>query len=653
MLAKKLFALCREFPVAGAVPATTTRFAPQRVNHSQNPQINEVIMSIIKKLVASFVGLNPAGPRSAMKLLSVLLAFILGATLWVGPAAAAEKKYVTDPTTGKMVSAPEYGGTITTSQPWTSGTDWATDSYFRWGNNVISGVVEKLGIGNWGIDRDVFDFKSQFLPEEFIIGRLAESWEISPDRLTYTFHIRPGVHWHNKPPMNGRLLTAQDVAYNFNRVLGLGKFTEAGPTAMPYPAKTVPWESITATDDATVVIKLKEPWLPALTSMLVGPAFFIMPPEVIEQHGDVKDWRNLVGTGPFMMVDRVGGTSITWVKNPDYWGHDEKYPQNRLPYVDELKVLVIPELASIFAALRAGKLDYQRQETDLDAVLSLQRTNPEIKTHFIYFRSNDSFELDIRKPPFDDINVRHAMQLALDNETSAATLWSGRADPTPFGLIGNKGYYIPFDEWPAEVQQWYRYDPEAAEKLLDEAGYPRGADGIRFKTILNYGPFGASLDHSEIAAAYWGEIGVEVEINALPSNPAYADFIASGEFEGINTSIAGAKFDPKDMVDWLRTDHPTNNRSGHQFHELDAMVDAALAAKTLEEQKRLIAEADMYAVEKHFRIWGPRGPQFYFAQPWLIGYNGEMDSGAFGGGEFYVQYARFWIDSALKKEMGH
>jgi hypothetical protein len=61
----------------------------------------------------------------------------------------------------------------------------------------------------------------------------------------------------------------------------------------------------------------------------------------------------------------------------------------------------------------------------------------------------------------------------------------------------------------------------------------------------------------------------------------------------------------------------------------------------------------MYAVEKHFRIWGPRGPQFYFAQPWLIGYNGEMDSGAFGGGEFYVQYARFWIDSALKKEMGH
>ena len=295
--------------------------------------------------------------------------------------------------------------------------------------------MEKLGIGNWGIDRDEFDFKSHFIPEEFIIGALAESWE-QPDPLTYVFKIRQGVHWHDKAPMNGRALTAKDIAYNFNRVLGLGKFTEAGPTVMAYAGKTVPWESITATDDATVVMKLKEPYLPALWFMTVGHIGFIMPPEVIEQHGDVKDWRNLVGTGPFMMTDRVEGASVTWTKNPDYWGFDPKYPQNRLPYVDELKLLAIPELTTSLAALRSGKLDYHRQVTDLDAVLSVQRTNPEIETHFFYFRSNDSFSLDVRKPPFDDINVRHAMQMALDNETSAATLWSGRADPTPFGLIG-------------------------------------------------------------------------------------------------------------------------------------------------------------------------------------------------------------------------
>ena len=85
------------------------------------------------------------------------------------------------------------------------------------------------------------------------------------------------------------------------------------------------------------------------------------------------------------------------------------------------------------------------------------------------------------KPPFNDINVRRAMQMALDNETAATTYWKGFADPTPHGMVGIKGYYIPFEEWDEEVKQYYRYDPEAADKLLDEAGYPRGADGTRFR----------------------------------------------------------------------------------------------------------------------------------------------------------------------------
>ncbi len=222
---------------------------------------------------------------------AILMSLILGVAVFLAGPAAAQKKYVTDPTTGKVVSAPEYGGTITFNG-FGIATDWPPDPYLNWGVITVSGVVEKLGIGNWGINRDVFDFKSHFIPEEFIIGALAESWE-QPDPLTYVFKIRQGVHWHDKAPMNGRALTAKDIAYNFNRVLGLGKFTEAGPTVMAYAGKTVPWESITATDDATVVMKLKEPYLPALWFMTVGHIGFIMPPEVIEQHGDVKDWRNL------------------------------------------------------------------------------------------------------------------------------------------------------------------------------------------------------------------------------------------------------------------------------------------------------------------------------------------------------------------------
>ena len=124
-------------------------------------------------------------------------------------------------------------------------------------------------------------------------GHLAESWEISPDRLTYTFHIRKGVRWHNKPPMNGRELTADDVVYNFHRYFGNeltgSPFSEAEPT--PYTLAQLPVESITATDKWTVVFKLNAPNLSALMAILQNNVAYIYPPEVIEEHGDVKDWR--------------------------------------------------------------------------------------------------------------------------------------------------------------------------------------------------------------------------------------------------------------------------------------------------------------------------------------------------------------------------
>ena len=172
------------------------------------------------------------------------------------------------------------------------------------------------------------------------------------------------------------------------------------------------------------------------------------------------------------------------------------------------------EEGSIVAALRSGKIDFRTWRTSVDMAESIQKTNPEIAAHTIWFRSSDSFAANMYKPPFNDINVRRAMQMALDNETVATTYWKGFADPTPHGMVGIMGYYIPFEQWDEEVKQYYRYDPEAAEKLLDEAGYPRGADGTRFKTVLHYGTF-ASLDFAEIAAAYWAEIGVEVEIEIL------------------------------------------------------------------------------------------------------------------------------------------
>jgi len=288
--------------------------------------------------------------------------------------------------------------------------------------------------------------------------------------------------------------------------------------------------------------------------------------------------------------------------------------------------------------------------SDLDSIESLQRTNPEIAVHPIYFRSSDSFAPNHRVPPLGDINVRRAMQMALDNENVAVTYWKGWADPTPHGLVGLPGYFIPFEEWDDEVKKGYMYDPAGAEKLLDEAGYPRGADGIRFKTALNHHP-GAGLDYAEIAASYWAEIGVEVKIDA-GSSPEWVEKIFSRTYEGMHSAIAGAGYAPLKMVGWYHSDAGAiGNRPASQWPEMDAIVDAALAATTIEEQKRLITEADMYAIEKHWLIFGPKTAFFHFAQPWVIGYSGESPSGL-GQSENYTVIARLWIDSELKEAMG-
>ena len=142
--------------------------------------------------------------------LTVALAFALVATVtFASPAgeddaaAMAEKPMVTDPTTGKQVTAPEYGGTLTVPIPDDPPT---VDTYYGTGGVIAGLVVEKLGIGDWGVDRDTFDFRTTYLPDHVIVGRLAERWE-QPDPTTIIFHIREGVNWHDKAPMNGRALT--------------------------------------------------------------------------------------------------------------------------------------------------------------------------------------------------------------------------------------------------------------------------------------------------------------------------------------------------------------------------------------------------------------------------------------------------------------
>ena len=138
--------------------------------------------------------------------------------------------------------------------------------------------------------------------------------------------------------------------------------------------------------------------------------------------------------------------------------------------------------------------------------------------------------------PFSrDVRVRRAMQMALDLETMNNTYFRGTAKWKPRGVLGDAivGYNTPFEEWPEEVRKGYMYDPEGAEKLLDEAGYPRGADGIRIKATEHHFEH-SDFDYAQLAASYWKAIGVDVEIikleaathGALRRERTYGDMIS-------------------------------------------------------------------------------------------------------------------------------
>ena len=597
--------------------------------------LRTLVLTLALALVATVTFASPAGEEEA-------------------PATAMEKEMVLDPTTGEMVERPEYGGTLTFAA---EGHPDHTDTFLThtpW--TIMDNVVEKLVVYDWGIDRDVWDLRSNLVPlaDEKLghTGQLAENWTM-PDAKTIVFNIRQGVHFQDKPPVNGRELTAKDVVYNYHRLFGMGEFADAGPSPPTNFVKAAPIESVTATDEWTVVMKLSETSLRPQYDVLVDCLGYIYALEIIEEHGNAEDWRTLVGTGSYLLTDWVEGSSLTYEKNPNYWGYDEKYPENRLPYLDELKALIMPEDATKMAALRSGKLDYiglagASQLFSADLAVELQRTNPDLQFWPFSSRSSHSTFLDVTEPPFDDLRVRQALHMALDFEAINDTWFKGFADWKPQGPIGQGvvGYFVPFDEWPEDIKKYYTYDPAGAEALLDAAGYPRGGDGIRFTTTLTQAAR-FELGYKELVAGYWAAIGINVEINSV-DNTEWVNLLREGTGDMWDSWALGEDTPPAIQLAYYRTDFALNGASGHD-PAFDALHDALKAASTIEEEIRLAREADQYVMRNHWIIWGPRGPQFTVNQPWLKGYNGEGYLGACGG---KTLFSRLWNDQDLKAEMG-
>ena len=194
--------------------------------------------------------------------------------------------------------------------------------------------------------------------------------------------------------------------------------------------------------------------------------------------------------------------------------------------------------------------------------------------------------------------------MALDLETITDTYYTGYTSWEPRGIIGSAGNYTPFAEWPEEIKQYYRYDPQGAEALLDEAGYPRGADGVRFKVDYQHRDI-IDLGYFEIALAYLADIGVDIRINILDS-ATYGANLAEHNYEMSTGNFAFAQ-----PPDWAFAAYRSDVDIMREFHggvetpELTAAHDAFYAATTEEGRMKAFREYEMALVKQHHHIWAP------------------------------------------------
>jgi peptide/nickel transport system substrate-binding protein len=536
---------------------------------------------------------------------------------------------------------PKYGGTIIIRK---ASDPLYFDPYFGTENlRVQSYYMETLAIEDWTLDRQIWSFKIRNTPLKYFIGCLAESWE-TPDMATYIFHIRQGIHWQDIPPVNGREFIASDVEFNWQRMLGLGS-GYSKPSTFYSTTQYSLIKSVTATDKYTVVFKLSEPSLSTLSSLLHPvTASNVLAPEAVKQWGDVNNWKRAIGTGPFILKDYVSGSALTYSKNPNYWGYDQRHTENKLPYSNEIKILIIPDMATTLAALRTGKLDligggYSTAEfLNLQQSESLKRANPELLQVDL---PADGVNLDVRvdKVPFSDIRVRKALNMAINRNEIAKDYYGGAVDGMPYGLIGPalNGYYTPFDQWPQDVKDGYTYNPEGAKKLLADAGYPNG-----FKTNI-VASSTADQDLLQVAKAYFAKIGVDMEIRVMDPT-TYTAFTQAQKHDAmaIGGYAAGSVNPPLIIIANYTTTTQKNRTALTNDPIYDALYNKANTILTEAEQMSLIREADAYATAKY---WGVKIlPQVVYSayQPWLKGYSGETYLGGF-------EFARFWVDKDLVK----
>lgn len=406
-------------------------------------------------------------------------------------------------------------------------------------------------------------------PEPKIISDLATSWEVSSDGLQYTFRLRSGVKWHD-----GRPFTSEDVKASLDRIRTPPRGMKS-PRQASFPSLT----GVEAIAPDAVRIRLSYPSA-SLLSNLAMDWLAMLPKHVLEAKGDMK--QDILGTGPFKLKGFSPASSYEYVKNSEYFVRGR-------PYLDGIRIFVVRDAATRFAALRTSRvlyLPFPYGVTPTQAEVA--KADPRLVVQSNWRTSLARLSMNFNRPPWGDSRVRRAIFLAIDRQAFIATVLEGN------GLIGapmpSRGPWgIPEDE--LLKMPGYRQPKDAdmaeARKLLGEAGFPDGfAASIMTRSDATYERYGTFI------LAELAKLGIKGE-HLLRVTAAFEDSLLKGAFDMMAHSEATALDDPDLRFGDFYISRGGRNYGKYNSAKIDELNQQQSRALDVNERKKLVREMQM------------------------------------------------------------
>ena len=412
--------------------------------------------------------------------------------------------------------------------------------------------------------RNMFDGLVTRTTDNKVVLELAESYEWIDDK-TIEFKLKKGVKFHN-----GEDLTADDVVFTFDRIMN----QDIGAKRRGF-VKGV--ESVEKVDDYTVRFNLKSPW-PVFFQMLVHNQ--IVPKDYLTEVGDEEFAKHPVGAGPFKFVEGKLDEQIVLERFDDYYGGADDLPPVGPPFLDRVIFRMIPETSTRVAALLAGEV-HIIQNVPAYMVPKLLG-NPDVQVKTCIGTRPKFMDLNVTKPPFDDVRVRQALNYAVDAETLLAKVAGGYGVILPGPLSPANNYADP-DLKP------YGYDPDKARELLAEAGYK--PEDISF-VIDAYGPY---VELAEAVAGQLRAFGMDVSVRTWEYK-VVKPLLLNCERQAFLRDWGDSAFDPVGYIEakWHTrvegTPYGRGNFSCYSNPKVDELIEAGESEPDPEKRREIYYE---------------------------------------------------------------